>query len=260
MRDQGLVLAVPERAVVDTGNRKIVYRESERDTFEGVDVQLGPRSGAFYPVLRGLQAGDRVVASGSFLIDAETRLTAGAASTYFGASAGPQGTDSRSATAARPSRTRDGEGKVQSVLAKLSPEDRKLAESQRYCPVLTDNQLGIMGNPVKVMVKGQPVLLCCKGCVNKALADPMKTLAKVDEVTMRAKIGGVVTAQSSPAPDAGGSKSAKIKAMLAKLNPEDRRLAEEQGYCPETEQLLGTMGVPLKVTVKGRTVFLCCKS
>src|SRR5262249_2418697 len=216
MRDQGLVLAVPERAVVDTGNRKIVYRESERDTFEGVDVQLGPRSGAFYPVLRGLQAGDRVVASGSFLIDAETRLTSGAASTYFGASAGPQGTaDSRSATPARPAMPRDDEDKVQSVLSKLSPEDQSLPESQRYCPVLTGNQRGIMGKPVKVMVKGQPVLLCCKGCVNKALADPAKTLAKVEEMTMRAKAGGVVTAQPSPAPDAGGSKSAKIKAMLA---------------------------------------------
>jgi hypothetical protein len=156
--------------------------------------------------------------------------------------------------------TRDDEDKIQSVLSKLSPDDRKLAETQRYCPVRTDNQLGIMGKPVKVMVKGQPVLLCCKGCVNKALADATKTLAKVDEVTMRAKAGVVVNAQPSPVPDAGGSKSAKIKAMLAKLSPEDRRLAEEQGYCPETEQALGTMGVPLKVTVKGQTVFLCCKS
>ena len=260
MHAQGLVLAVPERAVVDTGSRKIVYRESERDTFEGVDVQLGPRSGAFYPVLHGLQAGDRVVASGSFLVDAETRLTAGAASTYFGASAGPQGTDSRSATAARPSMTRDDEDKIQSVLSKLSPDDRKLAETQRYCPVRTDNQLGIMGKPVKVMVKGQPVLLCCKGCLNKALTDPTKTLAKVEEARVRAKSGSVITAQPNLATDAGGPKSAKIKAMLAKLSPADRRLAEEQGYCPETEQLLGTMGVPLKVTVKGQIVFLCCKS
>jgi multidrug efflux pump subunit AcrA (membrane-fusion protein) len=260
MHEQGLVLAVPERAVVDTGSRKIVYRESERDTFEGVDVQLGPRSGAFYPVLRGLQAGDRVVASGSFLIDAETRLTSGAASTYFGASSGPHGTESRSATAARPSMTRADEDKIQSALAKLSPGDRKLVETQVYCPVLTDNQLGFMGRPVKVIVKGQPVFLCCKSCVNKALADPPKTLAKLEEVRTRAKSGSVVAAHPSPAPDAGGSKSTKIKAMLAKLSPEDQRLAEEQGYCPESEQLLGTMGVPLKVTVKGQPVFLCCKS
>lgn len=259
MHEQGLVLAVPDRAVIDTGSRKIVYRESEPDTFEGVDVQLGPRCGAFYPVLGGLQAGDHVATAGAFLIDAETRLTAGASSTYFGASAGPQGTDRRSASTARPSLTRDEEDKVQAVLAKLSPEDRKLAETQRYCPVLTDNQLGVMGKPIKVMVKGQPVLLCCKGCVNKALADPAKTLVNIEESKSRAKAGFVATARPSIAPEGGGTKAAKAKAMLAKLSPEDRRLAEEQGFCPETEQPLGSMGVPIKLLIKGQPVFICCK-
>ena len=94
--EQGLVLAVPERAVIDTGSRKIVYREAEPDVYEGVEVRLGPRCGDFYPVVRGLKAGDRVATTGSFLIDAETRLTAGASSTYFGASGGPQGEEQRS--------------------------------------------------------------------------------------------------------------------------------------------------------------------
>ena len=93
-------MAVPERAVIDTGSRKIVYREAEPDVYEGVEVQLGPRCGPFYPVIRGLQAGDRVATAGSFLIDAETRLTAGAGSTYFGIRAGPR----RSAARQRQSR------------------------------------------------------------------------------------------------------------------------------------------------------------
>jgi multidrug efflux pump subunit AcrA (membrane-fusion protein) len=260
MHEQGLVLAVPERAVVDAGSRKIVYRESEQDTFEGVDVQLGPRCGAFYPVLRGLQAGDRVATAGAFLIDAETRLTAGASSTYYGASAGPQGADRRSASTARPSLTRDEEDRVQAVLARLSPEDRRLAEAQGFCPVLTDNRLGSMGKPVKVLVKGQPVLLCCKGCVNKALADPAKTLVKAEEEKTRAGAGPLVTARPSTAPEGGGTKSARVKAMLAKLSPEDRRLAEDQGFCPETEQPLGAMGMPVKITVNAQPVFLCCQS
>jgi multidrug efflux pump subunit AcrA (membrane-fusion protein) len=258
--ERGLVLAVPERAVVDTGSRKIVYRESELDTFEGVDVQLGPRCGAFYPVARGLQAGDRVATAGAFLIDAETRLTAGASSTYFGASAGPQGADRRSASIARPSLTRDEEDKVQAVLAKLSPEDRSLAEAQAFCPVLTDNRLGSMGKPVKVLVKGRPVFLCCKGCVNKALADPAKTLTKVEEAKARAKAGPVAAPPSSTPAGGDGTKPAKIKEMLTKLNPEDRRLAEKQGFCPETEQPLGLMGVPVKIMLNAQPVFLCCPS
>src|SRR5260370_1276023 len=81
--------------------------------------------------------------------------------------------------AARPSTTRDEEDKVKRVVAKLSPDDRRLVEEQGYCPVLTDNRLGSMGTPVKVMVKGQPVFLCCSGCVSKALSNAPATLTKV---------------------------------------------------------------------------------
>jgi Cu(I)/Ag(I) efflux system membrane fusion protein len=82
------VLSVPESSVIDTGSRKIVYREVSPGVFEGVEVQLGPRSGFNYPVLRGLEAGERVVTAGSFLIDAETRLNPAAGSTYFGSTGG----------------------------------------------------------------------------------------------------------------------------------------------------------------------------
>jgi hypothetical protein len=74
------------------------------------------------------------------------------------------------------------EAEIRANLAKLSPEDRKLAEEQKYCAVNTDNRLGSMDEPVKVMVKGQPVFLCCGHCEKKALADPDKTLAKVAEL------------------------------------------------------------------------------
>jgi Cu(I)/Ag(I) efflux system membrane fusion protein len=73
------VLTVPESAVIDTGTRQVVYVETEPGTFEGRAVVLGPRSGDLYPVLEGLRPGDRVAASGAFLIDAESRLNPGAA-------------------------------------------------------------------------------------------------------------------------------------------------------------------------------------
>jgi multidrug efflux pump subunit AcrA (membrane-fusion protein) len=261
--EQGLVLAVPERAVIDTGSRRVVYREAEPDVYEGVEVQLGPRCGIFYPVIRGLKAGDRVATSGSFLIDAETRLTAGASSAYFGASAGPQGGDRRSGTvAARPSMTRDEEDKVKAELAKLDPEDRRLAEAQGYCPIQKVNRLGSMGPPVKVLVKGQPVFLCCSACVNKALAKPKDTLEAVAEVMGRpnAHVPQTLAKPSLGAADTARPKNAKVIANLAKLSPEDRKLAELQGYCPiQAQNQLGAMGVPVKVVLKGQPVFLCCK-
>jgi hypothetical protein len=76
----------------------------------------------------------------------------------------------------------DSEAQVRAALAKLSPEDRKLAEAQKYCAVEEDNRLGSMGTPVRVVIKGEPVFLCCKGCRKEAEKDPDATLAKVRQL------------------------------------------------------------------------------
>ena len=78
------------------------------------------------------------------------------------------------------------EAEIRENLAKLPPEDRKLAEEQKYCVIEDDNRLGEMGVPVKLMIKGQPVFICCKGCRKQAEADPDKTLAKVKELKAKA--------------------------------------------------------------------------
>lgn len=46
---------------------------------------------------------------------------------------------------------------------------------------------------------------------------------------------------------------------FAKLSAADRPLAEAQGYCAVTGEPLGTMGAPLRVTVKDEAVFVCCE-
>jgi len=73
------VLSVPESAVIDTGNRKVVYVESEPGVFEGREVVLGSRTGDRFPVLDGLAPGETVATTGAFLIDAESRINPGAA-------------------------------------------------------------------------------------------------------------------------------------------------------------------------------------
>jgi hypothetical protein len=244
--------------VIDTGSRKFVYREAWPGAYDGVQVELGPRCGDFYPVVRGLEAGDRVVTAGSFLVDAETRLTAGVGSTYFGATGGPQSERRPAATEARPSMSEDEDAKVNAVLAKLSRVDRRLAEAQGYCPVLEGNRLGSMGPPVKLLLKGEPVFLCCKGCEAEAREQAERTLARVERLRAARKAGA-----QAPAGKGGEERQAeaKIKAALAKLKPEDRRLAEVQRFCAiQQENRLGSMGVPVKVMVKGRPVFLCCES
>lgn len=51
---------------------------------------------------------------------------------------------------------------------------------------------------------------------------------------------------------------AKMKG-IAKLSLADQRVALKQRTCPVTRDLLGSMGKPYKVTVLGRTVFVCCE-
>ena len=47
---------------------------------------------------------------------------------------------------------------------------------------------------------------------------------------------------------------------LAKLGPDDRKAAQAQRFCAVQEGIrLGSMGVPVKVTVKGQPVYLCCE-
>jgi hypothetical protein len=70
---------------------------------------------------------------------------------------------------------------VKASLAKLSEEDQRLARSQKLCPV-SDEPLGSMDVPIKLMIQEQPVFLCCKGCQKKALENPDGTLAKVKEL------------------------------------------------------------------------------
>jgi hypothetical protein len=78
------------------------------------------------------------------------------------------------------------EDKIQGNLALLGDADRKAAEEQKYCAVEQDNRLGSMSAPIKLMVKDQPVFVCCAGCVKMAQADPDKTLAAVKDLKAKA--------------------------------------------------------------------------
>jgi Cu(I)/Ag(I) efflux system membrane fusion protein len=77
------VLAVRASAVLDTGKRQVVYRKNQHGAFELVEVHLGPRSTIvsdegrgedFYPVLHGLNDGDKVVVNGAFLLDSQRQF------------------------------------------------------------------------------------------------------------------------------------------------------------------------------------------
>jgi len=62
--------------------------------------------------------------------------------------------------------------------------------------------------------------------------------------------------QTTPA----GTPTDDVAAERAKLDPADRDLVESQEWCVvSTDERLGSMGPPLKLDIKGRPVFVCCK-
>jgi Cu(I)/Ag(I) efflux system membrane fusion protein len=69
------MLTVPAEAVINTGKRSVVIVAEDGGRFHPVDVETGRDSGDMTEIRKGLAAGQKVVASGQFLIDSESSLT-----------------------------------------------------------------------------------------------------------------------------------------------------------------------------------------
>jgi Cu(I)/Ag(I) efflux system membrane fusion protein len=95
--DLGERLAVPEEAILDTGRRQVAFIAEGDGWFAPREVKTGQKAEGLVEVLEGLAEGERVVTSGNFMIDSESRLEAS-----ITAAAGDDGGDGR--------RTRDQTG------------------------------------------------------------------------------------------------------------------------------------------------------
>jgi len=87
-------LVIPASAPLITGKRAVVYvrkPEAEIPTFEGREVILGPRAGAYYLVESGLKEGEEVVTHGGFKIDSALQIQAKPSMMSPGGGAAPAG-------------------------------------------------------------------------------------------------------------------------------------------------------------------------
>lgn len=74
--DLGERLVIPESAIISTGEREVVFVDRGEGYFEPRELTLGVRLADDIEVLAGLAEGDRVLTSGNFLIDSESKLKA----------------------------------------------------------------------------------------------------------------------------------------------------------------------------------------
>ena len=69
------VLLVPSEAVIRTGTRTIVMLATGNGRYQPAEVRTGREGGGKTEILEGLAVGEKVVASGQFLLDSEASLT-----------------------------------------------------------------------------------------------------------------------------------------------------------------------------------------
>lgn len=195
-------LVVPRSAVLMNGGHSVVYVETEPGRFEIRHVTLGTSSGDQIVILDGLEAGEQVATSGNFLIDSQMQL-AGNPSLIDPTKAQTvpefEFEDGDLPPIGVPQLVSDGSDALPTIALprqmkpvneqsfetpNLSSIDQGFALQQKTCPV-TDLPLGSMGPPIKVMVEGRQVFICCEACREKLFAEPAKYLAKLNREAVR---------------------------------------------------------------------------
>jgi len=72
--ERGPLLSIPNEAIIEEGDRHVVYVKKEGGEYVPQDIQTGIQGELYTEVLEGLKEGDEVVTFGSFFIDAEHKL------------------------------------------------------------------------------------------------------------------------------------------------------------------------------------------
>ncbi len=128
-------------------------------------------------------------------------------------------------------------------VVKFTESDAALITKQAVCPVM-DEPLGGMGQPIKLLVGGKPLFLCCKGCIKKVQAEPEKYLAMVYKTTSPASVVATSTEQVRPG--------------VFKVSDADKPFIAAQKKCPVMDEPLDAMGGPYKVNADGKAIYICC--
>jgi Cu(I)/Ag(I) efflux system membrane fusion protein len=90
-------LVVPADAVLDSGLKKTVFIEHGKGVFLPRVVETGRRLDDRVEIVKGLEAGEKIVVSGNFLVSSESRLQE-AAETYAPAADSPMNTEASTQT------------------------------------------------------------------------------------------------------------------------------------------------------------------
>lgn len=177
------VLTVPVSAVIDSGKRQVVLVQLAEGRYAPREVKLGSHSEDYVEVMDGLAAGEKVVTSALFLIDAESNLQAalrgfGSASPVAGHAAAPEKLQAVAKTGSR---------KTGDKAARVGHQAQGVLDE-----VYEDGSVGITHEPVKSL--GWPGMSMDFELANASLATGIKPGSAVSfEIVERAPGEWVIT-------------------------------------------------------------------
>ncbi len=130
--------------------------------------------------------------------------------------------------------------RMQVTVARLTADDRPLIERQHMCPVM-DAELDAHGEVMKLMVGNQPLYICCESCIEEVQKKPEFFLRKA-----------AATAQNNRQPS-------RPRVSVSWATRADEAAVRAQRMCPVMDEPLDEHGTPIKVSIDGRPIFVCCK-
>lgn len=158
-------LSIPADALLDSGLKKQVFLDQGNGYFEPREVETGVRFGDRVQILKGLSAGDRIVVSGTFLVDSESKLRLAAAGASPNAAAMHQHSEA--------------DGDAHEAMGHHQP-----AASQVNGALVKDPKCGMNVDPAKATAaglrldyEGTTYYFCSKGCRDDFQKSPRKYLA-----------------------------------------------------------------------------------
>jgi multidrug efflux pump subunit AcrA (membrane-fusion protein)/YHS domain-containing protein len=184
-------ITVPASAVLDSGTRKTVYVVMGEGVFEPREVATGWQTSERVEITEGLQPGEKIAASGTFLIDSESRMKLAAARLMDDKTAQPA--PPPVPAAAEPAPTAAPTPAPHPTMP--AADMQKTTADKVKDPVcgMSVNQDQATADGLTVEVEGTPYFFCSADCKEQFEQDPQRFLTEKAEHPM-----------SSDAPAHGG--------------------------------------------------------
>jgi Cu(I)/Ag(I) efflux system membrane fusion protein len=211
------LLSVSRGAVMQTGERALVYVETAPAVYRGAEVELGPLAhdtdgNEFYPILEGLRGGEQVVVRGNFAIDSQMQL-AGKPSLFVarGLAEPPAEDADRPATQAQ--HAGHGGHAAPTTTGPAADNADPGDILQTVCPVMG----GEINPEVYTDLHGVRVYFCCPPCIKRFRDNPQEYMDKLPE-PLRIKLKKAMNNQEGD--DTGDIAQTVCPVMGGEINPE----------------------------------------